>query len=86
MYKCLNNMAPNYLSEMFIYLDQHQQYVTRNVSDALLLKPKCNSTAYQRSFQYTGAQVWNKIPLSVRQSNSLNIFKRKIKSNITNFT
>ena len=86
MYKCLNNMAPNYLSEMFIYLDQHQQYVTRNVSDALLLKPKCNSTAFQRSFQYTGAQVWNKIPLSVKQSNSLNIFKRKIKSSITNFT
>ena len=83
MYKCLNNMAPNYLSEMFIYLDQHQQYVTRNVSDALLLKPKYS---YQRSFQYTGAQIWNKIPVTIRQSYSLNIFKRKIKSNITNFT
>ena len=79
-------MAPHYLSERFIYLDQDQQFVTQNVSDALLLKLKCNSAAYQRSFQYTGAQVWNKIPLSVRQSNSLNIFKRKIKSNITNFT
>ena len=40
MYKCLNNMAPNYLFEMLIYLNQHQQYVTRNVSDALLFKPK----------------------------------------------
>ena len=31
MFKCLNNMAPSYLSDSLTYLSNHQSYTTRYV-------------------------------------------------------
>ena len=31
MFKCLNNLAPSYLSDFLAYLSHHQSYTKRNV-------------------------------------------------------
>ena len=42
--------------------------------------PHCNSSFGQRSFSYCAPKIWNDIPLSVRQSLSLDSFKRNLKT------
>ena len=44
------------------------------------LVPRCNSSFEQRSFSYRAPKIWNDIPLSVRQSPSLESFKRNLKT------
>ena len=39
IYKCLNNLAPNYLVNLFKYVSGTHSYVTRNVTDDYLALP-----------------------------------------------
>ena len=41
---------------------------------------RCNSSFGQRSYSCCAPKIWNEIPLSVRQSPSLNSFKRNLKT------
>ena len=54
VYKSLNDPAPNYLSNCFQYVSQSQPYVTRSVTDELLLVPKPSSSLFQGSLLYNG--------------------------------
>ena len=51
-----------------------------SVDQNLLSVPCCNSSFGQRSFSYCAPKIWNDIPLSVRQSPSLDSFKRNLKT------
>jgi exonuclease III len=78
-YRCLNGLAPPYLSELLVpYLP------TRSLrsSQSLLLKiPKTKTKSYgDRAFQNAAPKLWNNLPLSIRQSDTLNSFKHKLKS------
>ena len=42
--------------------------------------PRCNSSFGQRSFSYCTPKIWNDIPLLVRQSASVDSFKRSLKT------
>ena len=41
--------------------------------------PKCRTTLAQRSFRYRTTKIWNNIPNEIRNSQTINIFKRKVK-------
>ena len=43
IYKCLNNLAPNYLVNLFKYVSETHSYVTRNVTDDYLALPAVSS-------------------------------------------
>ena len=43
-----------------------------------------NSAVGKKSIQFRGAQLWNALPENIRKSESLKIFKRKLKEHLLN--
>jgi len=79
VYKALNGLAPTYISEL---LDSYSpQRSLRSSSKLLLIVPKtCLKTKGDRSFSLYAPKLWNTLPLSIRASTTLNIFKTLIKT------
>ena len=75
MYKVKRCLAPSYIIDLFS--DKEPNYNLRN-SDTLAI-PKFNSVKYgKRSLSYYGPKLWNKLPASVKESNSLFVFKKNV--------
>ena len=77
MYKIVNNMVPDYLSSHFVF---HSDTLTYNLrdSDCSPAIPQPRTNCYKRSLAYSGAALWNSLPLDIRQSPSLDEFKSKL--------
>ena len=77
LFKILEGMAPDYLSELFVKADN--PYDTRD--KCKLTQPLKRTTTYGlRSFQYYGSHVWNMLPINIKAAQSLYEFKSFIKS------
>ena len=59
MYKCINNLAPAYLCNLFA--PRTPNYYFRNAKKKLML-PKPRTDYLKRSFSYSGALLWNNLP------------------------
>ena len=77
MYKLLNNVGPNSLTNLFSYKSELTNYNLRDISSGLHL-PKPRTNKMKKSFMYDGAFLWNSIPREIRGSTSLNSFQKKI--------
>jgi hypothetical protein len=77
MYKCLNGLAPNYLSDLFTYERDVHQYETRTSQAMCLHVPKFRTELFKTCLLYQGPRIWNELPLDVKQSKSLGSFHRK---------
>ena len=75
VYKCLNNLAPDYLSATLHYVSETQLYSTRSASNKHLTLPKPHLSIMKHSFQYSGPQLWNTLPTSIINCSSLQSFK-----------
>ena len=78
--KCLNNFTPSYLRfqrRSIIHLRN-----TMQKNDLELLK--CRLKTGQRSFAYSGAKLFNDLPRNIRETNDLNLFKKRIFKHILN--
>ena len=80
MFKCMNDMSPNYLSSLFKNVDHG--YQTRQSSH--LKVKKCKTAMGQRSFVYCGANVWNSLPLDIRSLSCIEVFKSHLLKHILN--
>ena len=58
-YKCMNHLAPSYLSSKFVKRSDIHNRRTRN-REALQI-PFFRSASGQRSFAFRGARLWNNI-------------------------
>ena len=68
MYKCINNLAPAYLCNLFA--PRTPNYYFRKAKKTLMLaKPRTDYL--KRNFSYSGA-----LPEKIRTSNSLGVFKK----------
>ena len=81
VFKCLNNMAPEYLKSLLNY-KREQSYNLRSNDDDLKLDPPrtSRSTFADRSFSVYGPTVWNKLPYDLRSHCDLESFKRSLKT------
>ena len=79
-YKCMNHLAPSYLSSKFVKRSDIHNHRTWN-REALQI-PFFRSASGQRSFAFRGARLWNNISPELRQCASLKAFKEKLKSHI----
>jgi len=77
-YQSVTFGQPTYLSSLLTPYQPHRSL--RSVSQNLLTVPRCNSSFGQRSFSYSAPRIWNGLPLAVRQSPSLDSFKRNLKT------
>ena len=73
MYKTLRGMTADYLVSRFVYLDNARAYRLRNTENKLVL-PQPRTDYLKRSFLYSGAQLWNNLPVDLRQAASLTDF------------
>ena len=78
MYNIVNNMVPDYLSSQFVF--RSDTFLTYNLrdSDSSLAIPQPRTNYCKRSLSYSGAVLWNSLPLDIRQSPSLDEFKSKL--------
>ena len=82
-FKALNNMVPQYLSELVTLY--HPAKNLRSENQLQLRVPQTRLKTYgDRSFQSAAAKEWNKLPLSIKQSSSLTSFKSNIKTHLFN--
>ena len=78
VYKSINDLAPDYLSEMFIKNSTCSRKNLRNTTTDLQV-PLMKTSNGQRAFSYRGAGVWNLLGCEVKQESSLKAFKEALK-------
>ncbi len=72
MFKCLNGLAPNYLSRKFKYVNHY--YNTRYQDKQVLYVRKTKLEITKRSLAHHGAINWNTLPYYCKSAPSLNVF------------
>ena len=83
VYKCRNNTAPKYLSDLIKPAERLNSLRVAD-DDFLLHVPNFESTQSMgdRAFSVYAPPLWNKLPFSIRSSPSSEIFKKRLKSHL----
>ena len=84
IYKCINGMAPEYLTSLLkikIYARQ-----TRASKQGITLEiPKYKKARFAaRSFSVYGPQLWNSLPSHIHLSSTYSVFKKRVKTELFN--
>ena len=77
VFKSLNELAPQYLCDLFTRKSLYSSYSLRNTGTDLRLLMK-RSTNGQKFFSYRGAKLWNSLSAESKQATSLYSFKKTI--------
>ena len=80
MFKTLNGIAPDYMSDMFTQTSETHNRNLRSVSNGDLRVPFARTKYFQNSFAVHGAKQWNALPPDLRQKSTLGSFKTAIKT------
>ena len=73
VYKCLNNLVPQYPSDYFIRNYNIHSYTTRRKTDLHL--PKAKLSLAKRTFRYSGSALFNQSPPNMQKAKSHSSFK-----------
>ncbi len=82
-YKALNGLAPQYLSELLSQYSHSHPLRSQN-SGHLIIPRISKSTAGGRSFSYLAPKLWNNLPNTVREADTLCQFKSRLKTHLFN--
>ena len=77
VYKALNGLAPEYISEIFVKISDTHNRILRSVDNELLRIPGSRTKIYENSFTISAAKLWNEVPLYIRNIKDLETFKNK---------
>ena len=80
MYKVYNNLAPNYLQELFHIRDVNLNNTAsnlRSVAQNNYIVPQAKCYLFKGSLTFSGIIIWNSIPLIIKMTPSLNIFVKR---------
>ena len=78
-YKCLNRLAPEYLSGCFSKLSDYHTRVLRTCKIDLLIS-RMKTSIVQQSFAYWGAKVWINLDSAAKSAPWIHCFKLKMKA------
>ena len=86
VYKCMNNAAPAYLSNMLQRKTTPLSGpVTRSAMDGtLLLTSSSKKRVGEGAFSIAGPVLWNSLPSHIRNSKSVALFKKQLKTYLFN--
>ncbi len=82
-YKPLNGSAPQYLSELLSHYSPLRPLRSQN-SGYLIIPRISKSTAGGRSFFYLAPKLWNNLPNTVQEADTLCQFKSRLKTHLFN--
>ena len=81
VFKCLNNIAPKYLSSLIRLRESKRQSVRLDNDFYLLKVPPCPHFAKtEAAFSYSGPDIWNQLPYDLRCMNDIRTFKKQLKT------
>ena len=81
-YKALHNQAPKYLTDMCSLTSEFSGLSRiRSATNGKLVPTSWNTVSYgKRCFNFAAPEVWNKLPVSLTQSNSFDDFRKRLKT------
>ena len=79
-YRALNNLTPEYISQLLQPMSQVHSLSLRSSENGSLYVPKSRTSLHSGSFSCSAPRLWNTLPQSVREADSLNCFKKCLKS------
>ena len=82
MYKALNGLSPVYLSDCITIRVPSRTGLRSNQDKTRLVVPRCKKQIGDGSFGVFGPTFWNRLPLSVRLSPSISVFKQSLKTHL----
>ena len=85
VYKALNHMSPEYITDLFTKVSETQNRSLRSVDNDLLHIPSFKTSLFENSFSVSAARLWNTVPLDIRTASSLEAFKHSIKNHLLAF-
>ena len=83
-YKSLSTNQPPYLRNL-LHIYQPLRCL-RSASQNLLSIPFCTTNFGKRSFSFSSPAIWNELPAAIRESSTLDTFKRRLKTHLTSLT
>ena len=81
VYKCMNGIGPQYLSELLSpHTNPELQHCLRSSLLDNLSVPRTTSRSGDRSFCVCGPKLWNTLPLYIKNCPSVKTFKKSLKT------
>ena len=81
-YKAITSLTPSYLSNLFTKnADRNIDINLRNAANDLYI-PRMTTSKGQKAISYHGAKTWNQLSSDIKEANSLNSFKCKLKHHL----
>ena len=84
MYRRVNNLLPEGIFDDYIKPISHS-YNTRSKAKKNLYIRKTKTNYGKFDIRYSAPKIWNDIPLAIRNSSSLAIFKKEFKDYILSY-
>jgi hypothetical protein len=83
IYVITNGLTKNeYSQQYYIVNSDIHQYNTRQKNNLHI--PNCRTSTKQNTISFQGPKLWNSLPMDVRSSPSIMIFKRKVRKYLLN--
>ena len=77
IYKTVNNLTPSFMAEVFV--TNVVPYNLRGSTNLVLPKARTNLYGID-TVRFVGQKLWQSVPKEIKESQSLDIFKRNIKA------
>ena len=80
-YKALNNLAPEYITELLTIYSPSRTSRSDNLP-IRLTAPRTGTTRYSRCFYAIAPTLWNELPINLKRSTSVPMFKIALKTHL----
>ena len=81
LFKSVHDLCLSYISELFTFQNSNV-YSLGSASNFNMCLPRPNREIFKRTFQFSGVQIWNKLPTAVRSANTISSFKNLLVKHI----
>ena len=83
VYKCIHSDAPEYLCELIKFYQPTRSGLRSGSNQLMLNVPtSAKKTHAERSFSIAGPRWWNELSNNMKLSESLEVFKKVLKTNL----
>ena len=82
VFKCSQGRAPNYLCELLSAYAPGREGLRSFSDKTLLSQPRARRAAGLNTFSVSGPREWNKLPKAIRESPSIPVFRKKLKTHL----